>query len=183
VVKQRLQVQGSLEKKTYKNSFQALKWILKHESWRGLFVSIHAAVLRDAPYAATYFTSYELLKAAQRKIIAMYKPKATGTQTPLKSTSTEAHRSGRRGREDEQDSLGTINHLIAGSLSGIAATTVSIPFDVIKTRLQTQAILKEHPSKYNGVIDAAKKIIAEEGWKGLRRYYDITQNLYNLSLL
>merc|ERR1712156_1338283 len=58
--------------------------------------------------------------------------------------------------------------LVAGAISGIPAAVLVTPADVIKTRLQVVA--KEGQTSYSGVLDAARKIYAEEGfgafWKG-----------------
>ena len=54
------------------------------------------------------------------------------------------------------------------STSGAPAAALTTPADVIKTRLQVVA--REGMTTYHGVIDAARKIWAEEGgrafWKG-----------------
>ena len=54
------------------------------------------------------------------------------------------------------------------SASGAPAAALTTPADVIKTRLQVVA--REGMTTYHGVIDAARKIWAEEGgrafWKG-----------------
>ena len=58
--------------------------------------------------------------------------------------------------------------LAAGAIAGIPAASLVTPADVIKTRLQVVA--RSGQTTYTGVIDAAKKIMAEEGfrafWKG-----------------
>lgn len=58
--------------------------------------------------------------------------------------------------------------LAAGAIAGIPAASLVTPADVIKTRLQVVA--RSGQTSYTGVIDAAKKIMAEEGpkafWKG-----------------
>ncbi|KAH9643319.1 hypothetical protein HF086_012989 [Spodoptera exigua] len=58
--------------------------------------------------------------------------------------------------------------LAAGAIAGIPAASLVTPADVIKTRLQVVA--RSGQTTYSGVIDAARKIYAEEGarafWKG-----------------
>ena len=52
---------------------------------------------------------------------------------------------------------------ISGLLAGIPAAGLCTPADVVKTRLQVQA--RKGQTRYNGLIDAIKKIYAEEGWR------------------
>lgn len=58
--------------------------------------------------------------------------------------------------------------LAAGAIAGIPAASLVTPADVIKTRLQVVA--REGQTTYSGVLDATRKIMAEEGprafWKG-----------------
>lgn len=58
--------------------------------------------------------------------------------------------------------------LAAGAIAGIPAASLVTPADVIKTRLQVAA--RQGQTTYNGVMDAAAKIMREEGprafWKG-----------------
>ncbi|XP_050343663.1 calcium-binding mitochondrial carrier protein Aralar1 isoform X2 [Nymphalis io] len=58
--------------------------------------------------------------------------------------------------------------LAAGAIAGVPAASLVTPADVIKTRLQVVA--RSGQTTYNGVIDATRKIYAEEGarafWKG-----------------
>ncbi|XP_045447001.1 calcium-binding mitochondrial carrier protein Aralar1 [Melitaea cinxia] len=58
--------------------------------------------------------------------------------------------------------------LAAGAIAGVPAASLVTPADVIKTRLQVVA--RSGQTTYSGVIDATRKIYAEEGarafWKG-----------------
>lgn len=53
----------------------------------------------------------------------------------------------------------------SGLLAGIPAAGLCTPADVVKTRLQVQA--RKGQTKYNGLVDAFRKIYAEEGWTAL----------------
>lgn len=69
-------------------------------------------------------------------------------------------------------SITSYNHpltlLASGAIAGIPAASLVTPADVIKTRLQVVA--RSGQTTYSGVLDAATKIMREEGfrafWKG-----------------
>jgi len=139
VIKQRLQVDGSLKKKKYKNTIQAFRLVWKTEGLSGLFGTAHVAILRDAPFSCVYFTSYELAKVTQSKMM------------------------------NGAENLGTLNHLISGAFAGMTSSVLTIPMDVVKTQLQTQAALPPGERHYKGIIDAFRHIYRNEGFRGLTR--------------
>ena len=60
--------------------------------------------------------------------------------------------------------------LMCGGLAGSTAAVFTTPFDVIKTRLQTQSALGvEQAVRYRGVGHAMRGILAKEGVGGLYR--------------
>lgn len=69
---------------------------------------------------------------------------------------------------DEDGYNHPLSLLAAGAIAGIPAASLVTPADVIKTRLQVVA--RSGQTTYSGVIDAARKIMREEGpkafWKG-----------------
>jgi solute carrier family 25 (mitochondrial carnitine/acylcarnitine transporter), member 20/29 len=60
-----------------------------------------------------------------------------------------------------ESTMATLN---AGGMAGIISWTMSYPFDVVKTKLQSQPLYpKEGHNNFNGVFDCARKIYAKEG--------------------
>lgn len=70
--------------------------------------------------------------------------------------------------ESPQKKLGVLQLLTAGAIAGMPAAYLTTPCDVIKTRLQVEA--RKGEATYHGLVDAARKIYAQEGfkafWKG-----------------
>ncbi|KAF9914264.1 mitochondrial aspartate-glutamate transporter agc1 [Lobosporangium transversale] len=62
---------------------------------------------------------------------------------------------------DHRLSIGEL--LTSGAVAGMPAAYFTTPADVIKTRLQVEA--KKGQSTYNGIMDAARKIFREEGFR------------------
>lgn len=180
-----MQIQGTLKSqdRQYKNTFDASLQIARKEGimyvlaklhgridfsltltltpwFSSLFSSVNAAILRDAPFAALYYTAYEVMKDVQRW--------AVGIQ--------------------EDQPLTPMNNFIGGAVAGAFAAICTNPLDVVKTyvyltvnpsclppysnpnflssRIQTQTSLPEDQRRYKGVIDAVWKIAKQEGLKG-----------------
>lgn len=58
---------------------------------------------------------------------------------------------------------GVVTTTLAGALSGWTASTVSLPFDFIKTRLQKQTPNANGELPYKNFIDCARKVAQQEG--------------------
>ncbi|XP_014255281.1 calcium-binding mitochondrial carrier protein Aralar1 isoform X2 [Cimex lectularius] len=69
---------------------------------------------------------------------------------------------------DENGYNSPLTLFLSGIIAGIPASSLVTPADVIKTRLQV--IARQGQTTYSGLLDAARKIYAEEGarafWKG-----------------
>jgi solute carrier family 25 (mitochondrial aspartate/glutamate transporter), member 12/13 len=65
--------------------------------------------------------------------------------------------------ETQQKKLGVLQLLTSGAIAGMPAAYLTTPCDVIKTRLQVEARTGE--ATYNGLIDCAKKLYREEGFR------------------
>jgi solute carrier family 25 protein 42 len=64
--------------------------------------------------------------------------------------------------------------MLFGAIAGLVGQTVSYPFDVIRRRLQTAAVIRPNEAKL-GAIATTRKIILEEGIpRGL--YKGVTMN-------
>ena len=70
--------------------------------------------------------------------------------------------------ESPTKKMGILQLLISGAIAGMPAAYLTTPADVIKTRLQVDA--RKGDTTYNDIIDCARKVIREEGfkafWKG-----------------
>lgn len=77
----------------------------------------------------------------------------------------------------QHTSLSAQNQTFAASaIAGFFASFLSLPFDFVKTRLQKQQKdPKTGQVPYKGVLDCARKVVAEEGWlrfyRGFGTYY------------
>lgn len=98
----------------------------------GLYKGASACLLRDVPFSAIYFPTYNHLK---RDMFG----------------------------ESQTKKLGVLQLLTAGAIAGMPAAYLTTPCDVIKTRLQVEA--RKGEATYNGLVDCARKIMKDEGFK------------------
>jgi len=159
LVKQRLQVQGTLKEKKYTGVIDAFHKIWRTEGVRGMLVGYFPSLLRDVPFASIYFVSYESTKTLQLAL----------KNRTFKSTNSHSKTTKETETQTTATSLRTHNYLLSGAVAGAIAATLTIPFDVVKTKLQTQATLPPDERKYKGVVHTFSTIWREEGAKGLRK--------------
>jgi solute carrier family 25 protein 38 len=111
----------------YSSTLGALKSIAATEGIRSLWSGLVPTILRDVPHSALYFAMYNYTKSI---IIPMRPP-------------------------DSKVPVGVLN-FSAGIISGLSATIISHPFDVIRTRLQTQYSTS---SPVKGTFEMTRQII------------------------
>lgn len=126
----------------YNSLFAASKDILRTEGPKGFFSGFGATAVRDAPYAGLYVLFYEQSKRRLSSLATKIE-ETSGATTKL-SSSTSAG----------------INFL-SGVTAAIFGTTLTNPFDAIKTRLQLM------PDRYGNTLHAGRKMLAEEGVRSL----------------
>lgn len=119
----------------YNSLAGAARDILAREGPRGFFAGFGVTAVRDAPYAGLYVLIYEQGKAQLGKL-------SSGSQ--LATTSGSAG----------------IN-FASGVLAAVTATTMTNPFDAIKTRIQIA------PGRYRNMIQAAKIMLRDEGVRSM----------------
>jgi len=122
---------------SYTSLFSASRDIFRSEGMRGFFAGFGATAVRDAPYAGLYVLFYEQSK---RKLSAL------ATTSPSESLSSR--------------SSASIN-FASGVLAAGLGTTLTNPFDAIKTRIQLM------PGVYGNMVQAGRKMMGEEGVRSL----------------
>jgi solute carrier family 25 S-adenosylmethionine transporter 26 len=93
----------------FKHAFTALKTIIAREGARGIFAGYGSFLLRDLPFDAIEFVTYEQLKKGYKSVVL----------------------------KDSRD-LNPAEHSVFGAGAGAATGLVTTPLDVLKTRLMIQ---------------------------------------------
>jgi hypothetical protein len=126
----------------YTSLSSATKDIFRTAGLKGFFAGFGATAVRDAPYAGLYVLFYEQSKRRLSKLATRIE-ESSGTSAKL-SSSTAAG----------------INFVSGVAAAGLG-TTLTNPFDAIKTRIQLM------PDRYTNLVQAGKKMLAEEGVRSL----------------
>lgn len=120
---------------SYTSLASAARDIVRTEGPRGFFAGFGVTAVRDAPYAGIYVLIYEQAKAKLGSL-------TSGANLASSSGSV------------------TIN-FVSGVLAAVSATTLTNPFDAIKTRIQIA------PGRYRNMVQAAKMMLRDEGVRSM----------------
>ncbi|XP_021895340.1 uncharacterized protein LOC110812797 isoform X2 [Carica papaya] len=121
----------------YHNCWNAFVGVIRKGGLPSLYAGWGAVLCRNVPHSIIKFYAYESLK-----------------QMMLSSLQSGAQ-------------LNTLQTLVCGGVAGSTAAIFTTPFDVVKTRFQTQ--VPGSRSQYNNVFQALQEIAKQEGLKGLYR--------------
>lgn len=121
----------------YHSCWNALLGIVGKGGFLSLYNGWGAVLCRNVPHSIIKFYTYESLKNV---MLAPHQP---------------------------HSQLNTISTLLCGGLAGSTAALFTTPFDVVKTRLQTQ--IPGSANRYHGVYSTLRDIAQHEGLKGLYR--------------
>jgi len=169
------QVKSGLPKGVYRNTFDAMRAIVRQEGIGVLFSGVGVTVLRDIPFSVTYFLAYESFKTFQHWLANKY-AKYTGRITIATTNGGSSEKTDRNdgaaltssdSTNPKRKESHTGKHFLAGAGAAACAVLVSNPLDVMKTRLQTQGSLTS--KRYYSIAQTFNLIRKEEGWRGFTR--------------
>lgn len=136
----------------YTTLWAATREIIRTEGVRSMFAGFGATAIRDAPYAGLYVVFYEQMKTS-------FVASGLGGS--------------RRNMSPEEDRASTVNghnnatvNFISAAAASTLATTITNPFDVVKTRVQLM------PATYRNMMHAMKLIVLERKDGGIRCLFD-----------
>ena len=129
---------------SYSSIADATRSIWYREGMQGFFRGYGATALRDAPCAGLYVVFYEQCK---RRLGNGYGTYHQGKATP--------------GFWSDTTRRSISINLAASALAAGIATTLTNPFDVLKTRIQVM------PKRHVGMLETVRYVIREDGAKSL----------------
>ncbi|PWN24818.1 mitochondrial carrier [Jaminaea rosea] len=117
----------------------SLRSIYAEGGVKGLFRGFSATALRDAPYAGLYLMFYEALKVGLAPAL------------------------GEAGEEGDAKAETTQSRMVAGLCAGTLATFATHPFDIIKTRVQTQRVRQEGAEGASAALLGIRAVLTGAG--------------------
>jgi solute carrier family 25 S-adenosylmethionine transporter 26 len=185
-------VKQQVQSRQYASTAAALRGLLRAENGglRGLYRGYAPMLLRDAAFSAIQMSLKSVFEARWTALTRPSPPQRAPLRAGDGSGSGDVGGSGpgRGGAgahadapaaQDLATSLRWYENAFAGGLAGGIAGAITTPLDTIKTRLMTQrkrllsvsadgaAAVKLAEMPYRGSLDAAVRIVRDEGWQAL----------------
>jgi len=160
-IKQRMQ----LHLTPYRNVVDCIKQVIRREGWKTFYAGYTTTLVMNVPYNAIYFTVYEsLVKVLQANIFQNSHTNSNNSG----SDSGGGDSSSTNSSNNSSPEYRPIVHFLGGGGAGMIASGFTNPFDVARTRLQTQGELTGR-KYYRGMLHALRTIWKEEGMAGYTR--------------
>ncbi|KAK8959738.1 hypothetical protein KSP40_PGU006524 [Platanthera guangdongensis] len=128
--------------------FRTVASILRHEGPRGFYRGFATSLTGTIPARALYMAALEITKSG------------VGTATI------------RLGMPEPAAAVAA--NAAAGLSAAVAAQAIWTPIDVVSQRLMVQGGLSSSPTKYAGGVDAFRKILNSDGFRGLYRGFGVS---------
>lgn len=145
VVKTRFEVIGFNE---YNSIWDACTKVVQNEGYRGFFIGLRVAFLRDLPFSGLYYPLYE-----ESKVVV---------------SAALGHKSLTEDSQNDTVSLVTIS-AISAMMANIMSCLITHPIDIIRTRILFQFYNKDPNQQYANLTDAFQKIYRNDGLGGFFR--------------
>jgi solute carrier family 25 oxoglutarate transporter 11 len=130
----------SAERRGYKNVFDALARVAKEEGLRALYSGLSPNILRGMAMNVGQLACFDQAKEVIAPLVGDHDPHHPTLQTRLG----------------------------AACVAGFTASALSLPFDLMKSRMQDAG-------KYKGIVDCFTQVLTKEGplsfWTGFGAYY------------
>jgi solute carrier family 25 oxoglutarate transporter 11 len=174
-----------LERKSYRNVFDALIRISREEGTKKLYSGLAPNILRGMSMNVGMLACYDQVRNLFRaSFVVRFNRKYQAKEVVINNITHDQNR----------HSPSQATQLISSAIAGFTAAAFSLPFDLLKSRLRTLLFitpytlsihmflfcfvpisLAEDGSKYSGLVDAFVKTLTKEGplafWTGFGAYY------------
>merc|ERR1711976_718181 len=139
------------QKMPWSQVIRCVRDLVATQGLRGLWNGYTATLLRDVPFSALYWPLYESTRDTLRRWAAIRERRSLYTLTV-------------------QENSFLIN-FVSGALAGSVASTITLPFDVIKTIKQIEMgekdIMRVKPGHTRTNMTIARELLSEQGVRSL----------------
>ncbi|RDL35025.1 Mitochondrial carrier protein-like protein [Venustampulla echinocandica] len=149
VVKTRMLSSDRGSKGAYESFWHGIQQLWVREGLKGFYRGVGVTLLGNS-HGAVQFAVYEPMKNTWKKYLAQQRELSDGIMV----------------KDQKDEKLGNTATLILSGSAKVVAGTVTYPYQVFRSRIQTY-----HADETfgKGITGVAKKVLREEGWRGFYR--------------